>query len=116
MVSANEWKTREENLKNLELQRAELDGRIKELAERIKDMEAQKKKLSKQIHLEQVKINQHKRKTEEHKINTNTEVYKMFGKPLKDLTKEEYKKYYNTRQKINRQRRKEATEEERKAS
>lgn len=115
MMSSNEWKAKEENLKNLELQRAELDGRIKELAERIKDMEAQKKKLSKQIHSEQVKINQHKRKIEEHKINTDTEVYKMFGKPLKDLTKEEYKKYYNTRQKINRQRKKEATEE-RKAS
>ena len=41
------------------------------------------------------------------KVNTNTEAYKMFGKPLKELTKEEYRVYYNTRQKINRQKRKE---------
>lgn len=106
-LTANEWKLKEETLKELELQRAELNGRIAELADRMKDLDRQKKELSKKIHIEQVKLNQHKKHQEGHKINTETEVYKMFNKQLKDLTKEEYKQYYNARQRINRQKRKE---------
>lgn len=34
----------------------------------------------------------------------------MFGKTLKELTEEEYREYYNTRQRANRQKRKENKE------
>lgn len=107
MKTSVEWKEREKEVENLKIERAELDGRIKELTERLKEYEDKKRKLSKQIHLKENKIRQHNNKHKEHKINTNTEVFRMFGKPLKDLTHEEYKIYYNARQKINRQRRKE---------
>lgn len=63
------------------------------------------------IHALKIGIQAQEKRQEERKnnpkVNTNTEAYKMFGKPLKELTKEEYKIYYNARQKINRQKRKE---------
>lgn len=107
MKSSNEWRIREENLTELKNERAELERKIKELKEKIKEYEDKKKDLSKQIHLTEVGIRQHNNKHKEHKTNTDTEVYKMFGKPLKELTEEEYRKYYNARQRINRQKRKE---------
>lgn len=81
MLSSNEWNARQNELEEL-----------------IKQRDA----ISKRIHLLKKSLNQH----EKHKIrriNTNSEVYKMFGKPLKDLTKEEKQKYYNDRQRKNRE-------------
>lgn len=71
----------------------------------------QLKEMSNRIHALKIGIQAQEKRQEERKnnpkVNTNTEAYKMFGKPLKELTKEEYRIYYNTRQKINRQKRKE---------
>jgi len=73
----------------------------------------QLKEISKRKHVLKIEINAQEKRQEERKknpkVNTNTEAYKMFGKPLKELTKEEYRVYYNARQKINRQKRKEKT-------
>ena len=66
----------------------------------------QRKALSKQIHLIKVKLNQHRKVLqyrEEHPIvKTDSIVYKMFGKKLKDLTTEEYRKYNNLQHKLRR--------------
>ena len=74
--------------------------------EELAALEKQREEISKRIHLLKVEIRQHEKRHSKHKVNTNTEVYKMFGKPLKDLTEEERKIYYNARQQINRQKRK----------
>lgn len=111
MLTKNEWQTVEEDLENLKKQRAELDEKIKELRkeyeQKKKEIENIKRNISKTIHVEEMKIKQHYQKHAEPKIKTDTAVYQMFGKPLKELTKEEYKIYYNARQRINRQKRKE---------
>ena len=73
----------------------------------------QLKEISNRKHALKIGINAQQKRQEERKnnpkVNTNTEAYKMFGKPLKELTKDEYKVYYNARQKINRQKRREKT-------
>lgn len=73
--------------------------------EQLEKLIEQKKELSKQIHLLKVELNNHEKYVPKG-TRTNTEVYKMFGKPLNELTKEEYRTYYNARQKINRRKRK----------
>lgn len=90
MLNNEQWKAREKELAELEKQRRELKEQIKEI--------------SKKIHILKVDMNQHNKLHKEQR--TNSAVYEMFGKPLKELTKEEYKVYYNARQKINRQKRK----------
>ena len=72
---------------------------------KLEELIEQKKEIAKQIHLLKVELNNHKNYMPKG-IRTDTEVYKMFGKPLNELTKEEYRIYYNARQKINRQKRK----------
>lgn len=93
MLNNEQWKAKEKEI-------AELEKQLKELDE-------QRKAIAKKIHTIKVSLNQHNKSHKKQKVQTDTEVYKMFGKPLKELTKEEYKKYYNARQRINRQKRKE---------
>ena len=92
MLNKVQWEARAEELVNLEKQLAKLDE--------------QRKKTAKKIYYLRHSLNQHN-KHQNRQINTSTEVYKMFGKPLKELTKEEYNMYYNERQKIRRQKLKE---------
>lgn len=92
MLNKVQWEARAEELVNLEKQLAKLDE--------------QRKKTAKKIYYLRYSLNQHN-KHQNRQINTSTEVYKMFGKPLKELTKEEYNMYYNERQKIRRQKLKE---------
>ena len=92
MLNNEQWKEKEQE--------------ILELTRQLWKLDEQRKEIARKIHIIKVGLNQHS-KHNEHNIRTNTEVYKMFGKPLKELTKEEYKVYYNARQKINRQKRKE---------
>ena len=93
MLNDRQWKAKEKELLKLQKQLKELDIKRKEIADK--------------IHLLKVGINQHNKKHKERVVKTDTEVYKMFGKPLRELTKEEYKVYYNARQRINRVKRKE---------
>ena len=92
------WKAKEKKLEELTAQRKAIEEQLKKLTE-------QKKELSKQIHSLQVELNNHKKYAPKG-IKTDTEVYKMFGKSLNELTKEEYRIYYNARQRINRRKRK----------
>lgn len=96
MLNNEQWETKEKE--------------IAELKKQLNELDKQRKEITKKIHTLKVDINQHNKLHKEQKVQTNTEVYKMFGKPLKELTKEEYKVYYNARQKINRQKRKAKTQ------
>ena len=77
-----------------------------------------RKDLSKQIHLIKVKLNQHRKVLqyrEEHPIvKTDSLVYEMFGKKLRDLTTKEYRKYNNFQHKRRRQELKRLKAEEQK--
>lgn len=77
-----------------------------EVKREIEELEEQKREITKRIHLLKVGLNQHGKHTD-HKARTNTTVYEMFGKPLKALSKEEYKEYNRVMQRANRQKRKE---------
>lgn len=106
VINNTKWDVRKKELADLKKKRDKMSKEIQRTEELLKELENLKKdreKISKEIHSLSVKINQHENRKG---INTDTEVYKMFGKPLKDLTKEEYKIYYNARQRINRQKRK----------
>lgn len=92
MLNNEQWKEKEQE--------------ILELTKQLWELDEQRKEIARKIHIIKVGLNQHNKLHKEQKVQTNTEVYKMFGKPLKELTKEEYKVYYNARQKINRQKRK----------
>ena len=96
----------EKQLKKIDEQKEAKKEEIQALERQLKEIEKQRKEIANKIHVLKIGINQHK-KHENRPINTNSEVYKMFGKRLRELTKEEYKIYYNARQKINRQKRKE---------
>lgn len=109
MLNKEQWKERENELEELIKQREELSNQIEELSKQRTEKIKQREKTSKKIHRLQIYIRQHEAH-KERKIQTDTEVYRMFGKPLKELTKEEYKVYYNARQRINRQKRKEQKE------
>jgi hypothetical protein len=85
------------------------------VAEEITILKRQREELSKRIHNLQVRLNNHNKLNKEHKTRTDTEVYQMFGKSLKELSQEEYRIYYNARQKINRQKRKERKKKEKQA-
>lgn len=95
MLNKEQWEAKEKEVAELEKQ--------------LKELDKQRKEIARKIHTLKASMNQHNKLHKEQKVRTNTEVYKMFGKPLKELTKEEYKVYYNARQKINRQKRKEKT-------
>jgi hypothetical protein len=92
MLNSEQWNKKEQE--------------ILELTKQLRELDVQRKEVARKIHLIKVSLNQHNKSHKEQKIQTDTEVYKMFGKPLRDLTEEEYKKYYSTRQRINRQKRK----------
>lgn len=107
MLNNKQWKAKENELAELIKQREELSNQIEELSKQRTEKTIQREKLSKRIHRLQIGIRQHNELHKERKIQTDTEVYRMFGKQLKELTKEEYKEYYNARQRANRQKRKE---------
>lgn len=74
----------------------------------IKELEELRRGISERIHLLRVSLNQHRKQNPPSK--TDTIAYQMFGKRLKDLTADEYRQYYNARQKINRAKRKEKSQ------
>lgn len=83
----------------------EIEAEILNLQRQLEEINKQRKEISKKIHVLKCGLNQHNKKHREKNTRTDTEVFAMFGKPLKELTKDEYRIYYNTRQKINRQKR-----------
>ncbi len=96
MLTQAEWKTKEKELEKLKIKREAL--------------KAECEGISKQIHILSCDIRAHKKRMENPQpTRTNTFAYQMFGKQLKDLTHDEYKIYYNARQRINRAKRKENT-------
>lgn len=99
MKSNEYWEMMESELQTLLIQKANMTKQNSETEQR--------KDLSKQIHLIKVKLNQHQKVLqyrEEHPIvRTNSLVYEMFGKKLRELTTEEYRKYNNLQHKLRRQ-------------
>lgn len=94
MLTKAEWKAKEKELEKLKAERDALKVKTTEV--------------SKRIHILSVDIAAYKKRVEAPtKIRTDTIVYQMFGKQLKDLTPDEYRIYYNARQRINRAIRKE---------
>lgn len=85
MKTQEQWKEREQELEELVELRTAISSRIHEL---------------------KVRIAQHKKQMATPPDKTDTIAYQMFGKRLRDLTTEEYRIYYNARQRINRQNRK----------
>lgn len=77
----------------------------------LKALKAERDELSKQLHSLSVRCRQHKQ-YQRKPPHTDTLVYTMFGKQLKDLTKEEYRIYYNACQRINRAKRKQKKQED----
>lgn len=77
----------------------------------LKALKAERDELSKQIHSLSVRCRQHT-KYQRKPPHTDTLVYTMFGKQLKDLTKEEYRIYYNACQRKKRARRKQEQQKE----
>lgn len=72
----------------------------------LKELMNQKEELSRKIHILKMSLKQHN----EYKpkgTKTDTEAYKMFGKPLSAFTEEEKREYYKIRQRINRAKKKE---------
>lgn len=65
-----------------------------------------RKVISSRIHELKVRIAQHKKQMANPPDKTDTIAYQMFGKRMRDLTVEEYRQYYNARQRINRANRK----------
>lgn len=65
-----------------------------------------RKVISSRIHELKVRIAQHKKQMANPPDKTDTLAYQMFGKRMKDFTAEEYKAYYNARQRVNRPKRK----------
>ena len=108
MKSNEYWKIMELELQTLLTLKANMNKQNSD-AEHRKD-------LSKQIHLIKVKLNQHRKVLqyrEEHPIvKTNSLVYEMFGKKLRDLTTKEYRKYINFQHKRRRQELKRLKKEE----
>lgn len=99
MKSNEYWKAMESELQTLLIQKANMTKQNSEAEQR--------KDLSKQIHLIKVKLNQHRKVVqyrEGHPLaRTNSLVYKMFGKKLRDLPIEDYRKYINLQHKLRRQ-------------
>lgn len=92
MHSESEWRAMEADLKALKAQRMEL---------------------SKQIHRLSACLRQHKTRIPSgKKPNTNTVVYRMFGKPVKQLTPDEYRTYCRECQRWSRSVRKQKKEED----
>ena len=76
----------------------------KAMEDELAELKELRTEISKRIHSLSVSIAQHKKNPPD---KTNTIAYQMFGKRLRDLTTEEYRIYYNARQRINRAKRKE---------
>lgn len=72
------------------------------LEEEIFNNKKQLKEISKKAHALKIGINAQAKRQEERKnnprVNTNTAVYKMFGKPLKELTREELNLYQSRKE------------------
>lgn len=81
---------------------AEWKNKEAELASLIEE----RSRISKRIHVLKVELKQHKEAQSNPPDKRNTIAFQMFGKRLKDLSKEEYRAYNNARQRINRQKRK----------
>ena len=75
-------------------------------------LKAQRKELSERIHVLSIEIRQHKQTMKNPPDKTNTLAWKMFGKRMKDLTPDEYRKYYNVLQRKSRERRKQKQQKE----
>lgn len=72
----------------------------------LESLKKKRKEISHKISLLRIAIAQHEKAMNNPPNKTNTFAYQMFGKRLKDLTPEEYKAYYNERQRINRAKKK----------
>lgn len=107
MLKKENWEVREKELSELEEKRKELKRQLKEkevltkmefhnrivfVKETDTELREQIKEISKKIHKLQNARNQHE-KHKEQKVRTDTATYQMFGKPLKELTKEEFAFY-----------------------
>ena len=79
----------------------------KAMEDELAELKELRTEISKRIHSLSVSIAQHKKCEKNPPDKTSTIAYQMFGKRLKDLTTEEYRIYYNARQRINRAKRKE---------
>lgn len=84
----------------------------KALETELEALKAQRKELSERIHLLSTSLRQHKQTMKNPPDKTNTLAWKMFGKRMKDLTPDEYRKYYNTLQRKSRERRKQKQQKE----
>ena len=94
MLTPSQWKARKKELENLKAKRDLLRAELEET--------------SRQIHILSASITSYQKRAENPRpIKTDTFAYQMFGKRLKDLTEDEYRIYYNARQRINRAKRKE---------
>lgn len=78
----------------------------KEIEQERNELKEVRKALSKRIHLLNMQLAQRNRTKSNTPDKTNTIAYQMFGKRLRDLSKEERRLYYNARQRINSKRRK----------
>lgn len=78
---------------------AEWDA-MKEELEELKELRAE---ISERIHVLNVRIAHHRKTMANPPDKTNTIAYQMFGKRLKDLTPDEYRIYYNARQRARRE-------------
>ncbi len=81
---------------------AEMEAELKELREL-------RTEISKRIHILNMGLHSHHKTIANPPDKTDTIAYQMFGKRLRDLTPEELRKYYTSRQRINRAKRKENT-------
>lgn len=79
----------------------------KAMEDELAELKELRTEISKRIHSLSVSIAQHKKCLQNPPDKTDTIAYQMFGKRLRDLTMEEYRIYYNARQRINRAKRKE---------
>lgn len=93
MLTQAEWQAKEKELEQLKAQRNEMKTQLKEI--------------SKKIHILSTSIRDHNSYKPHTYDYSNSIVYLMFGKRLKDLTADEHRIYYAARQRINRSKRKE---------
>lgn len=77
----------------------------KVMEQEVEELEELRAVISNRIHLLKVKLAQHKKTTQNSTAGMNSIAYQMFGKRLKDLTPDEYRQYYNARQRENRAKR-----------
>ena len=107
--------TLKEQQKTLKAQRGEYFNIS--LEEIIFNNKKQLKEISNKLHILKIGIQAQTKRQEERKnnpkINTNTAVYKMFGKPLKELTTEEFNLYQSRKERKKRTEEKNGRKEKR---